>query len=150
MTVPLSGILTMEGLAQEALYGTYGSGTITSPIHMYDLVNGGNSAGSGNSYPAVNQNCLPNPAYRVSYQIFYVDRGGLDPEDYWTTKNPATDLAVGDQIYTSSTGTPLASAIGEQINGTATDWFGCSSVQCPGFVTNSSGVITSVTCQCPV
>jgi hypothetical protein len=45
MAVPSSGTLTMLGLAQEALYGTYGSGTITSPIHMYDLVNGGNSAG---------------------------------------------------------------------------------------------------------
>lgn len=64
MAVPTSGVLTMLGLAQEALYGTYGSGTITSPIHMYDLVNGGNSAGSGNSYPAVNTSCLPNPADR--------------------------------------------------------------------------------------
>jgi len=62
MTVPLTGILTIEGLAQEALYGTYGSGTITPPIHMYDLMNGGNSAGSGNSYPTLNQSCLPNPA----------------------------------------------------------------------------------------
>ena len=64
MAVPTSGVLTMLGLAQEALYGTYGSGTITSPIHMYDLVNGGNSAGSGNSYPTVNTGCIPNPTNR--------------------------------------------------------------------------------------
>ena len=64
MAVPSSGTLTLLGIAQEALYGTYGSGTITSPIHLYDLVNGGNSAGSGNFYPAVNTACLPNPVDR--------------------------------------------------------------------------------------
>ena len=149
MTVPLSGILTMEGLAQEALYGTYGTGTITSPIHMYDLVNGGNSAGSGNSYPVVNQNCLPNPADRLSYQEFSV-LTPYDPVSYWTTKNPASGLAVGDQVYISSTGTPLAAAIIKFINGNPTDWFGCSSGQCPSFETNSSGVVISVSCQCPV
>jgi len=58
MAVPSSGTITLLGLAQEALYGTYGSGSITYPIAMYDLVNGGNSQGSGNSYPAVNQNCM--------------------------------------------------------------------------------------------
>tara|TARA_B110000240_G_scaffold86611_1_gene98560 strand:+ start:153 stop:1976 length:1824 start_codon:yes stop_codon:yes gene_type:complete len=65
MAVPIDGVLTLEGLAQEALYGTYGSGTITPPIHLYDLVNGGDSAGSGNSYPTVNEDCLPNPASRL-------------------------------------------------------------------------------------
>jgi len=67
MAVPTSGVLTMEGLAQEALYGTYGSGTITPPIHLYDLVNGGDSAGSGNFYPLVNENCIPNPATRLPF-----------------------------------------------------------------------------------
>jgi len=61
MAVPTSGVLTIQGLAQEALYGTYGSGTVTPPIHIFDMVNGGNSHGSGNSYPLVNQDCLPNP-----------------------------------------------------------------------------------------
>ena len=65
MAVPTSGVLTLEGIAQEALYGTYGTGTITPPIHIYDLVNGGNSAGSGNSYPTVNTACNPNPASRI-------------------------------------------------------------------------------------
>jgi len=65
MAVPIDGVLTLVGLAQEALYGTYGSGTITPPIHLYDLVNGGDSAGSGNSYPTVNTNCFPNPTTRI-------------------------------------------------------------------------------------
>ena len=65
MAVPTSGTLSLKAIAQEALYGTYGSGTITNPIHLYDLVNGGNSAGSGNSYPTVNTACLPNPAHRT-------------------------------------------------------------------------------------
>jgi hypothetical protein len=65
MAVPTSGTLSLEAIAQEALYGTYGSGTITPPIHLYDLVNGGNSAGSGNIYPTVNTACLPNPVTRT-------------------------------------------------------------------------------------
>ena len=65
MAVPTSGTLSLKAIAQEALYGTYGSGTITNPIHLYDLVNGGDLAGSGNSYPTVNEDCLPNPASRV-------------------------------------------------------------------------------------
>ena len=40
MAVPTSGQLTLEGLAQECYYGTYGSGTITDPIYISDLING--------------------------------------------------------------------------------------------------------------
>ena len=54
MAVPGSGTLSMLNIAQEALYGTWGSGTITGPISLYDMVNGGNTNGSGNSYPTVN------------------------------------------------------------------------------------------------
>ena len=64
MAVPNSGALDMLNMAREALYGTWGSGTITGPISLYDMVNGGNTHGSGNSYPTVNENCLPNPATR--------------------------------------------------------------------------------------
>jgi len=67
MAVPTSGVLTLEGIAQEALYGTYGTGVITPPIHLYDLVNGGDSAGSGDSYPVVNEDCIPNPATRLPF-----------------------------------------------------------------------------------
>ena len=37
MAVPSSGTLSMLAIAQEALYGTYGSGTITGPISIYDM-----------------------------------------------------------------------------------------------------------------
>ena len=65
MAVPTSGVLSMKAMAQEALYATYGSGTITGSIGLYALVNGGNQ-NSGNTYPTVNENCLPNPATRGS------------------------------------------------------------------------------------
>ena len=61
-TVPASGILSMKSMAQEALHGTYGSGTIVNPISLYDMTNGGQVNGSGDDYPVVNQDCLPNPA----------------------------------------------------------------------------------------
>ena len=109
MAVPSSGTLTMLGLAQEALYGTYGSGTITSPIHLYDLVNGGNSAGSGNSYPAVNQNCTPNPADRSPLPLPYMyvsipETTATGPFTYYYNGNigDASNLAPGDYLYTNS------------------------------------------------
>lgn len=45
MAVPDSGPITMLGVAQERKYGTYGSGTISFPITMFDLLNGGGSNG---------------------------------------------------------------------------------------------------------
>jgi hypothetical protein len=69
MVVPDSGPLELEELAREAYYGEYNGSAvtfpITPPIALYDLVNGGNSAGSGMSYPAINQDCEPNPADRL-------------------------------------------------------------------------------------
>jgi hypothetical protein len=69
MAVPDSGTLDLEELAREVYYGEYGGSPtdfpITPPIFLYDLVNGGNSAGSGMNYPAINEDCLPNPADRV-------------------------------------------------------------------------------------
>ena len=69
MAVPSSGTLSQLGLAQEALYGTYGSGTITGPISIYDMVNGGDLKGSGNSYPTVNDDCTPNPTTRPAAPV---------------------------------------------------------------------------------
>ena len=66
MAVPTTGPLSMKDIAQEALHGTWGTGTINDPISLYDLVNGGQVKGSGDSYPTVNENCLPNPATRGS------------------------------------------------------------------------------------
>lgn len=55
MAVPSSGQLDMLKLAREKVYDNYNSSSgITTPISMYDLVNGGNTNGSGVSYDITN------------------------------------------------------------------------------------------------
>ena len=54
MGIPASGALDFLNMARECAYGTWGSGTITGGISIRDLVAGGNSYGSGQSYPAIN------------------------------------------------------------------------------------------------
>ena len=107
MAVPTSGVLTMEGLAQEVLYGTYGSGAVASPIHMYDLINGGNSAGSGNSYPAINTGCTPNPHTRTALTLatVYTSPSGQPTFTlyYNSTIGAANQLEAGDYLYTNAT-----------------------------------------------
>ena len=64
MGVPTSGSIEMLKLARERKGNGYtSSASITSPIHLSDLsrLTGGNSSGSGVSYPAINQ---LNPADR--------------------------------------------------------------------------------------
>ena len=64
MAVPSSGTLSMLDIAQECKHGTYGSGSITGPISMYNLINGGNTGGavtSGETYPTINTNDTPHP-----------------------------------------------------------------------------------------
>tara|TARA_R100000951_G_scaffold5422_1_gene5934 strand:+ start:1161 stop:1667 length:507 start_codon:yes stop_codon:yes gene_type:complete len=110
MAVPTSGAISMLGLAQEALYGTYGSGTITDPIHLYDLVNGGDTAGSGNDYPTVNDDCTPNPVTRGStplLQIYKVQQGqsAIGPLTLYVNSADAataSDLSDGDVLFTDS------------------------------------------------
>ena len=113
MAVPTTGTLSMQDIAQERFSSTYGSGNVTGPISMYNLVNGGNTGGavtSGNTYPAVNTGCLPNPASRNAYvqlielrkftngvagtlHTFYID-----PSEATT---PGA-LANGDKLYTDA------------------------------------------------
>lgn len=50
MAVPSTGTLTMLGIAQERKLSTYGTGTISDPILMTDLISGGGN----NSFPALN------------------------------------------------------------------------------------------------
>ena len=55
MAVPASGELQMSGLAYEKIVDDYNStGPISGHISMYDLVNGGNTNGSGNTYDSTN------------------------------------------------------------------------------------------------
>jgi hypothetical protein len=75
--IPTTGNIRMQLFARERLYGNYGGGgTITGPISMYNLMNGGSTGGganSGNSYPAVNGQCgnvdptIPNPPGNGSF-----------------------------------------------------------------------------------
>jgi hypothetical protein len=62
MAVPGSGQLDMLKLAREKVYDDYNSSSsITAPISMYDLVNGGNTNGSGHSYDTTNQQSASRP-----------------------------------------------------------------------------------------
>ncbi len=127
MAVPTSGALSMKNMAQEALYGTWGSGTITSPISLYDLVNGGNTGGSGNTYPTVNTNCTPNPVTRQStplLQIYKVQQGqaAIGPITLYVNSNQAataSDLSNGDVLFTDSS---LQTLFGEWRSIVGGDW----------------------------
>lgn len=132
MAVPSSGVLTMVGIAQERLYGTYGSGVITGPIVMTDLINGGSIGGSGNSYPSLNTSSPSKPntstphamnewysydqdyaAYTAFYGTTTTSKflssvcGISTTESYWHDGSFAMPV-VGDSIYTNSSGTTAA------------------------------------------
>ena len=152
MAVPGSGTLSMLNIAQEALYGTWGSGTITGPISLYDMVNGGNTNGSGNSYPTVNTNCTPNPADRTSNQLTNVSEGmggGAARTLYYNANiGAASNLTAGDQLYTDSN---LTTAEGSSFNGqpgSSATTTACGAGNTWYFNTNSNGVIQqNVLCQ---
>lgn len=152
MAVPGSGTLSMLNIAQEALYGTWGSGTITGPISLYDMVNGGNANGSGNSYPTVNTNCLPNPASRASLQLTGVSdgMGGGSPRTLYYSANigAASNLTAGDYLYTNSS---LTTAEGTSFNGqpgSSATTTACGAGDTWYFDTDSNGVIQqNVLCQ---
>ena len=151
MAVPGSGTLSMLNIAQEALYGTWGSGTITGPISLYDMVNGGNANGSGNSYPTVNTNCLPNPASRSSLQLTGVrgGMGGSAPRTlyYNASIGAASNLTAGDQLYTNSN---LTTAEGQTFNaqtGSSATTTICASGGLIFFDTTTSGKYGGGTCQ---
>ncbi len=155
MAVPTSGAISMLGLAQEAFYGTYGTGVIADPIHLYDLVNGGDSAGSGDDYPTVNDDCTPNPVDRSYYQITLTlaESGNTQQVTVFTTRNPITGLVTNDVLYDYVNGSYTAWTGASQtysywIFGQGT-FFGCTSSSCPNISVSSSGVVTTNGCQCP-
>lgn len=155
MAVPTSGAISMLGLAQEAFYGTYGTGVIADPIHLYDLVNGGDSAGSGDDYPTVNDDCTPNPVDRSYYQITLTEATypSFPSVTVYTTRNPITDLTTNDVLYDYVNGSYTAWTGASQTNSywiwSQGTFFGCTSNNCPNILVNSSGVITSAGCSCP-
>ena len=166
-TVPSSGTLSMKSMAQEALHGTYGSGTINYPISLYDMTNGGQANGSGDNYPTVNQDCLPNPADRGSYVQLLGIKKFTQPYTYTGPftfyLNPsqaatASALSNGDTIYSDATLTTTVTAHGV---GSGDYWYqdttytgGGDQDICPvneqgAFDTNSSGVISGFGCGTP-
>jgi hypothetical protein len=153
MAVPTSGALNMLNMAREALYGTWGSGTITHPISLYDLVNGGQANGSGEDYPAINQGCLPNPANRASLQLTNVGEGmggGAARTLYYNANiGAASNLTAGDYLFTNSS---LTTAEGASYNAqpgeTGNSTRACNTGDAWFFDTDGNGVIQqNVLCQ---
>lgn len=149
MAVPTSGALSIKDMAQEALYGTWGSGAITSPISLYDLVNGGNTHGSGDSYPTVNDNCTPNPADRGTYNSFTIYSSGGGTITLYTTV-ALTAVTTGTIIYSNVSGSVYTGGGGFIQGPSGTVWFGVASCTCPAISTNTTtGAVTSTNCDCP-
>ena len=156
MAIPVSpAALSMKDIAQEALHGTWGTGTINDPISLYDLVNGGQVKGSGDSYPAVNDGCTPNPVDRSYYQITLTlaQSGNGRTTTVFTTRNPITGLVTNDVLYdyvnnsyTAWTGASQTYSYWIFAQGT---FFGCTSSNCPNISVSSSGVVTTNGCLCP-
>ena len=152
MAVPASGTLSMQDIAQERLNSTYGSGNVSGPISMYNLVNGGNTGGavtSGDNYPAVNTGCTPNPATRGSLQLTAVrDNMGTSSAVtlyYSAGIGNASNLQEGHILYTNSNlTTPAQLACAFQTGSSATTTV-CGNGDVLGCIdTNSSGVITTL------
>jgi len=168
MAVPSSGAINMLNIAKERKFSDYNSSSsITSPIFLSDLsrLTGGNSSGSGTSYPAIN---LANPstsrpdgsnpqsmgefrgydqdAARSAFQFLYSASSsssactfGLpDGTEYYHTDGSNTYPSAVDgtfYAYTSATGTTPVSAGYYQVFNT----FGISTSK---FIqVNSSGAI---------
>jgi len=150
MAVPNSGSLSMQDIAQERLNSTYGSGNVSGPISMYNLVNGGNTGGavtSGNTYPAVNTGCLPNPANRTSAQLpnFIDDMGTFSGTAFYNANiGAATNLAVGDVLFSnSSLTTPIPGVIfGRQDGNSNTNTIAGAGQRVQNIQVNNQGQIT--------
>ena len=91
MVVPASGELEMGDLAKEKHYDDYNSGSpITGPISMYDLVNGGNTNGSGHSYDTTNQQSASRPDTTVPHAFSEWYSYDHDANTlYWSTFSPS-------------------------------------------------------------
>ena len=147
-TVPASGILSMKSMAQEALHGTYGSGTITGSVGLYAMTNGGNQ-NSGDTYPAVNQACLPNPANRSSLTLPNMGSATFSGTLYYNSSiGDAENLTVGDYIFTDSALTTTTSSGSYGQSMLTGSQYVCSTMGGSLImVVDSSGIITSIECE---
>ena len=134
MAIPSSGALDFLNMARECAYGTWGSGSITGAISIRDLVAGGDTYGSGQSYPSINTSSAsfpPNttPVQANSFYGYDKDASSLTsfPSSLGTSSGKSvcslsitqtfyhdgdsTLPAVGDNVYSNSAGTnPLGDA----------------------------------------
>jgi hypothetical protein len=163
MGVPSSGTLSMLKMAREAKHGDYNGTQVMGTISLYDMVNGGNANGSTVSYPTVNDNCTPNPITRNSHKLANLSKWVSG--NTWTAQNnnlyfnsnigDATDLDVGDYLFTNTSLTTSAGAGSwRQSNQVANnDEYHCyvsNSCADTYITTNSSGQITFIACDfCP-
>ena len=159
MAVPSSGTLEMKKMAQEALHGTYGSGTINYPISLYDMTNGGNTNGSGDSYPAVNTACTPNPAENgsatndLTLTNIVVCCGSTPVANAYFRSSQAANAAAlvnGDTLYNDNCGTTGWMPSGYNVNygfcqaGDNTNNTIAGAGQDASWFVNASGVISNL------
>ena len=71
MAVPSSGAISMFGLHLEKTIDNYsGAGSTPNTVSMYDLVNGGNTNGSGVSYDVTNTQSAQAPNTTVPHRFY--------------------------------------------------------------------------------
>jgi len=152
MAVPLTGPLSQLKLAREAKHADYNGSQSMGVISLYDLVNGGQANGSTVDYPTVNQDCLPNPANRSSLQLTTVvaAMGGGSSNYYYNSYfGNASNLAVGDQLFTNATLGSFVPGDSYTQDGTTGSTTICGNGQILSLGVGSNGLITSITCINP-
>ena len=141
MAIPASGALDFLNMARECAYGTWGSGSITGAISIRDLVAGGDTYGSGQSYPSINTSSAsfpPNTTPVQANSFYSYDKvassltswqGSFGGGSGKAVCGSATEVTyyhdgsgtypqVGDNVYTNSTGTtPMADNFYKMANG---------------------------------
>ena len=175
MSVPTTGTISEKGLAQERLYGTYGSGTISNPVKMTELL----SSGGLNNFPAKNVACgnvVPNGSfeswrgYCQNWLCYYPTGSGhysgnsvarvLDacsastlPDTYWASAQ-LTNASTGAGwtinttiLYNTNAQTCSGGTVSVLANAILVIYLGSGATANTYVETNASGVVTSIT-QC--
>jgi len=140
------GPVSMLGLAQETLFGTYGSGSVTGAISLNDMINSG-SASSGETYPNINTNSIPNPVTRDGSNSLELPdlndvMGTFSGSLYYDERiGNASNLGVGDYLYLNAALTEAYCGIGtlEQQGVTGNSKYHCNTNSLWYFVINASG-----------
>ena len=120
MAVPDSGVLTIEGIAQERKFSTYGTGSFSYAILYTDLINGGGL----NSFPALKTSCNTTPTYSLNSWYGY-DQDCVPPESGVASMNVNGNFlnrtGWSDGVVGSSTGTSISKTLigGAQTSGAA-------------------------------